>query len=79
MKREINKFLYKDNFEILTQILKNSRVLTNFLNLCESIKSDLYIGSEGVLFITKVNLDHLNVAVISCSISRVRGPIQIRE
>ena len=27
---EINKFLYKGNFEKLTQILKNSRTLINF-------------------------------------------------
>ena len=30
MEREINEFLYKGNFEILTQILKNSITLTNF-------------------------------------------------
>ena len=48
MEREINRFLYKGNFKNLTQVLKNSRVLTNFHNLCESVKSDLYIGSEGV-------------------------------
>ena len=35
--------------KILTQILKNLRALTNFLNLCESVKSNLYIGLEGVL------------------------------
>ena len=48
MERKINQFLYKDNFENLTQTLKNLRVLTNFLNLCKSIKSDLYIRSDGV-------------------------------
>ena len=30
---EINEFLYKNNFENLIQILKNSRILTNFNKL----------------------------------------------
>ena len=30
VEREINEFLYKDNFKILIQILKNLRTLINF-------------------------------------------------
>ena len=30
VEREINEFLCNDNFENLTQVLKNLRVLTNF-------------------------------------------------
>ena len=38
MEREINEFLCKGNFKNLTQVLKNLRILTNFLNLMNRLK-----------------------------------------